>query len=236
MIIRIKELTIKIVKIILRWTKRIVLGIGILIVAMIVYGLLNPQTPEQKAAYELKQRQQIELQMENEKKIAAEKKVLADKAEAEAKMTAEEKAARDKADAEKAAAVAKAAEEKAAADKVIADKAAAEKALYEKKAADDAAIVKAAADKGLKYKAWIDAQFSQWDGSNYDLVKLVKANLNDPKSFEHVQTTWKNYGVGTYIEIQMTYRAKNAFGALVLGSVVAKSDYNTDTMTIISSN
>lgn len=125
-------------------------------------------------------------------------------------------AAADKALAEKAAADKKAAEEKALAEKAAADK----KAAAEKAAAD--------------YKEWINNQFSAWDGSHIYLVKLVKENLNDPSSFKHVKTVY--WDKGNYLIVKMTYRAKNAFGALILQNVTAKSDYKTDTITIISQN
>lgn len=32
--------------------------------------------------------------------------------------------------------------------------------------------------------------FSAWDGSLSMLVKVVKATMNNPSSFEHVSTTW----------------------------------------------
>jgi len=75
---------------------------------------------------------------------------------------------------------------------------------------------------------------SAWDGSNTYLVKLVKENLNDPKSFEHVKTTFSDNGTDS-ITIKMVYRAKNGFGGLVLGTVIAKADYITDQIKIISS-
>lgn len=46
---------------------------------------------------------------------------------------------------------------------------------------------------------------------------------------------WKE-DKGNYLIVKMTYRAKNAFGALILQNVTAKSDYKTDTITIISQN
>ncbi|MDD4779152.1 MAG: hypothetical protein PHT02_00915 [Tissierellia bacterium] len=82
------------------------------------------------------------------------------------------------------------------------------------------------------YKAWIEAQFSLWDGSNIYLVDLVKENMNDPKSFKHVETRYKDNGDG--ITVYMKYRGKNAFGGLVLNEVIAKSDYKANTITILS--
>lgn len=105
-----------------------------------------------------------------------------------------------------------------------------EEAVEVKKQAE----VKAAADAKAAYQAWVKDQFSAWDGTNSYLVDLVKRNLNDPKSFEHVETTYADKG--DYLLVKMTYRAKNAFGGLILQNVTAKSDYKTDTISIISQN
>lgn len=72
--------------------------------------------------------------------------------------------------------------------------------------------------------------FSSWDGSNRELVKFVKNNMNDPKSFEHVKT---NYWVGKdYAVVEMQFRGKNAFNAVVTNVVSAK--INLEDCTIIS--
>ncbi|HYF84577.1 MAG TPA: hypothetical protein VEB00_16365 [Clostridia bacterium] len=84
----------------------------------------------------------------------------------------------------------------------------------------------------LNYQAWIEGQFSAWDGSHKDLVKLIKDNMNDPKSFEHVETRYKDDGDG--ITVYMKFRGKNAFGGLVLNEVLAKADYKTNTIKIIA--
>ena len=137
-------------------------------------------------------------------------------------------------------------------DKVIANN----KAVADKKIADAQAIVnkkaeaiKLIADNKIKaakvisdakiaantaYQSWITNQFSVWDGSNTVLVNLVKQNLNDDTSFKHVSTTYVNHG--SYLIVFMVYRAKNAFGAEILQNVTARSDYATNTITIISQN
>ena len=121
----------------------------------------------------------------------------------------------------------KEAEKKAAEDKAVADKKAAEaKAAADKKVAEE----KAAKD----YQSWISNQFSAWDGSNTHLVKLIKEHLNDPKSYQHVETVY--WDKGTYILVKMTYRAKNAFGALILQNVTAKVDYVSQIISIVSQN
>ena len=69
---------------------------------------------------------------------------------------------------------------------------------------------------------------------NRPLVKLVKENLNDPKSFKHVETVYRDNG--SYLTVKMTYRAKNAFEGLVFQNVTAESDYETQYISIVSQN
>ena len=88
--------------------------------------------------------------------------------------------------------------------------------------------------KQVAYKSWVEGQFSLWDGSNTYLVDLIKKNLNDDKSFKHVETTYSDKG--TYLIVKMTYRASNAFGATILQNVTAKADYKTNTITVTSQN
>ncbi len=60
---------------------------------------------------------------------------------------------------------------------------------------------------------------SVWSGSHPTLVRLVKENLNDPGSFEHVETSVTPVHEGEYGPqhgITMKFRAKNMYGALVL--------------------
>lgn len=60
---------------------------------------------------------------------------------------------------------------------------------------------------------------SPWNGSHPAFVDVVKAQLNDPRSFEHVETTsWPRNDEGRS-KIVMTFRAKNGFG----GTITAKA-------------
>lgn len=68
----------------------------------------------------------------------------------------------------------------------------------------------------------IERQFSAWDGSHRNFVRYIKQNMDNPKSFEHVNT-W--YGdKGEYIALRMQFRGTNKFGALVLQECVAQAD------------
>lgn len=71
----------------------------------------------------------------------------------------------------------------------------------------------------------VKKQFSAWDGSHYQLTKAVKNAMNDPSSFEHVQTTYSRKDEVVFI--RMTYRGKNGFGALMLATVLGQVDANS---------
>ena len=66
----------------------------------------------------------------------------------------------------------------------------------------------------------ISGQFSDHDGRHFVLARVVKANLKDPSSFEHLETSFKESGA--YLTVSMVYRARNSFGALVIGYISAK--------------
>lgn len=72
---------------------------------------------------------------------------------------------------------------------------------------------------------------SSWDGSNRELVNLVKSAMNDPKSFEHVETRFNDKGDS--LKLYMTYRGKNAFNATVTNKVSADLDKSTRTLSNI---
>ena len=71
----------------------------------------------------------------------------------------------------------------------------------------------------------VEEQFSAWDGSHLELVRFVKDSMNDPKSFEHIETKYRDDD--ETILIQMRFRGANAFGGLVVNTVVATADPTT---------
>ncbi len=77
----------------------------------------------------------------------------------------------------------------------------------------------------------IKSFLSGWDGSNRELVNLVKSAMNDPKSFEHVETRFVDRG--NSLSLFMTYRGKNAFGGIVTNKVSAELDKNTRSLSNI---
>lgn len=95
------------------------------------------------------------------------------------------------------------------------------------------------------YQEWITSQFSVWDGSHRELVSLVKDNMNDPKSFEHVETKYlvlqtqeqvDTVGQGKIgdLYIYMKFRGANAFGAIILSEVEALAEYDTNMIYILT--
>lgn len=81
--------------------------------------------------------------------------------------------------------------------------------------------------------------FSGWDGSYRPLEKLIKANMNDPKSYEHVKTTYRQVlssekkDFKPYAIVSTTFRGKNAFGGVVTNQVNAQVDLQTLEMQIV---
>ena len=75
-------------------------------------------------------------------------------------------------------------------------------------------------------EAKINRQFNPRDWSHRDLVKLTKLVMNDPDSFEHVDTRY--FDDKDWIIVIMQYRWKNWFWAKILTSVKAKFSYDGD--------
>lgn len=80
-------------------------------------------------------------------------------------------------------------------------------------------------EKELTPQELITNQFSPADGRHYNLQFFVEDHLDNPNSFEHVET---RYSVkDDHILVQMKYRASNRFNALILKEVLAKVDLET---------
>lgn len=92
-----------------------------------------------------------------------------------------------------------------------------------------------------QYNEWVKEQFSTL-GRNYDLEFLVKDNLNDSKSFEHIETIYTDYGLNAKednkpnIIVIMKFRAKNKLGGYVVNEVTAHIDYDTNSIKIKNIN
>lgn len=101
---------------------------------------------------------------------------------------------------------------------------------------------------------WINSQFSAWDGSHTVLKELIKDNLNDEKSFDHIETTYidieteakknevnnilKQAGYSQRVDIgdlfvMTKFSAKNAFNATIKNTAYGIVDYSADLVTLI---
>lgn len=95
--------------------------------------------------------------------------------------------------------------------------------------ARDAQAAKQAAEKAeaaaqAERQKKIEAQFSGWDGSHRTFERMIKQAMNDPNSYDHVET--KYIDKGSFIRVFCTFRGKNAFGGLVVNTKVA--DFSID--------
>lgn len=73
-------------------------------------------------------------------------------------------------------------------------------------------------------EARIKEQFSAWDGAHKGLEAWVKRNMNDPDSYEHIETSWLDNG--ETITVILKFRGANAFGGKVVN--VARCDFDVD--------
>jgi hypothetical protein len=81
-------------------------------------------------------------------------------------------------------------------------------------------------------KEQIEKHFSAWDGSHRGLTEAIKRSMNDPSSYDHEKTVY--WDKGDHLVVQTTFRGKNAFGGVVINSVMAKVDLNGNVIEIIS--
>lgn len=80
-------------------------------------------------------------------------------------------------------------------------------------------------------KEMIEKQFSAWDGSHIKLESLIKDSMNDPKSYEHVET--KYWDMKDHLIVNTTFRGKNAFGGVVKNAVKAKVSLDGENIEIL---
>jgi hypothetical protein len=102
---------------------------------------------------------------------------------------------------------------------------------------------------------WIYGQFSIWDGSHKELTKLIKKNLNDEKSYKHINTSYvavfteadkdavnellKSAGLTLTLEIGdvfivTEFSAKNAFNATMKYAAYGFASYTNNTVTLLA--
>lgn len=109
-------------------------------------------------------------------------------------------------------------------------------------------------DYNSERNRWISSQFSAWNGAHKDLEKLIIKNLNDEKSYKHIETTYRDIatesdrddvnkvleesGYSQRVEvgdlfIQTIFSAKNAFGGTVKNTAYGIASYSSNTITLI---
>jgi len=80
-------------------------------------------------------------------------------------------------------------------------------------------------------KEEIEKQFSGWDGSHFELTEYIKDNMNNPKSYEHVETVYVDND--DFLIVATKFRGENAFGGTVINTVRAKVDLNGNILEIL---
>lgn len=77
----------------------------------------------------------------------------------------------------------------------------------------------------------IERQFSPLNGSHRNLERAIKAAMNDPDSYEHVNTGYADDGDS--LRVQTTYRGRNALGGVVTERVTARVSMNGEVLEIL---
>lgn len=67
-------------------------------------------------------------------------------------------------------------------------------------------------------------QFSPWDGSHRAAEQAIKALMHNPKSYEHVSTTYVDLGPGRGITVNTRFRGTNKFNAVVTQRATVQVD------------
>ena len=80
-------------------------------------------------------------------------------------------------------------------------------------------------------EAQLSKYFSAWDGSNPTLERLIKNAMNDPDSYEHIETVY--WDMTDHIIVRTVYSGNNAFGGRVKNFVKAKLDNEGELVEII---
>lgn len=77
----------------------------------------------------------------------------------------------------------------------------------------------------------IESQFSSWNGSHRNLERLIKSSMNDPDSYDHVETTYVNNG--NHLRVVTRFRGRNAFGGVITEVVEAKVGINGQILEVV---
>ena len=85
--------------------------------------------------------------------------------------------------------------------------------------------------RNTERKKKIERQFSAWDGSHRNLERAIKRLMNDPDSYDHVETVY--WDKGDHLIVRTTFRGKNAFGGIIRNSIRAKVDLDGNVIAIL---
>lgn len=109
-------------------------------------------------------------------------------------------------------------------------------------------------DYNTEKNNWIRGQFSAWDGAHTELKKLILKNLNDEKSYKHIETNYidinsedrvnevnnilSQSGYSQKVElddlfITSEFSAKNAFGGTVKNTAYGIASFTNNSITLI---
>ena len=69
-------------------------------------------------------------------------------------------------------------------------------------------------------------------GSHLQLTKIIKEAMNDPESYEHVKTTYRDNK--DHRIVKTIFRGEDAFGGMINNSVTAKVGLDGEVIEIIS--
>lgn len=74
-------------------------------------------------------------------------------------------------------------------------------------------------------------QFNVGSGAHRKLERWVKQNMNDPESYHHISSSYADKG--KYLLVQIKFRGKNSYGAMVVNMVTAKVSLDGDILEIV---
>lgn len=109
-----------------------------------------------------------------------------------------------------------------------------EKEEKERAIAEAEAKAKAEEEFNKNRKENIEKLFSAYDGSNRALEKYIKDNMNDPDSYDHIETRYSDKG--DHLLVITKFRGANAFGGKVINIVSANVDLEGNVIEILSQN
>ncbi len=79
---------------------------------------------------------------------------------------------------------------------------------------------------------YIAEAFSQWDGSHKRLTQRIKSTMNNPGSYEHIDTEYSDQG--EFLIVRTKFRGTNAFGGKIMNCATAKVGVGGNVLRVIS--